>query len=206
MLAQGLRCGADMKVPVHCSSRQPQAGRSCCRSCALGADYVRRGRGRAGRKSCVYTPLLGHCSAADQQREGARAGLEASPSVTAVSEEKPLPPAERALQLNARQKAAAAAAGSPLTQTFGHTCPLASSALRFRSPSPRKPGGLEQQWLLAARQHNGQAEMRAPQRSPRAASPSCGEGPQVEPSLLEKEGEDTGLKVIRKGFHVVRAN
>lgn len=59
------------------------------------------GLGQAGQEElCVHSaarPLFcGYLSAADEQRKGARAGLEASPSVTVVYEEKPLPPAERA--------------------------------------------------------------------------------------------------------------
>lgn len=57
------------------------------------------GLGLAGQEElCVHTdarPLFCcYLSAADEQRKGARAGLEASPSMTMVYKEKPLPPAE----------------------------------------------------------------------------------------------------------------
>lgn len=61
-------------------------------TCALGL-------GQAGQEElCVHAaarPLFcSYLSAADEQRKGARAGLEASPSVTMVYKEKPLPPAQ----------------------------------------------------------------------------------------------------------------
>lgn len=88
--------------------KQLQAsGSSCChsikRACAAMACSARStctaGLGPAGQEElCVHTgarPLFcSYLSAADGQRKGARAGLEASPSMTMVYKEKPLPPAE----------------------------------------------------------------------------------------------------------------
>lgn len=60
------------------------------------------GPGQAGQEElCVYSTaralFRGYLSAPNQQRKGARAGLEASPAVTGMlREEKPLPLAERA--------------------------------------------------------------------------------------------------------------
>lgn len=96
------------KVPVRFFLKQLKAsGSSCChsikRACTTVACLTRStcalGLGQAGQeKLCVHTaarPLFcGYLSAADEQRKGARAGLEASPSVTMVYEEKPLPRAE----------------------------------------------------------------------------------------------------------------
>lgn len=88
--------------------KQLQAsGSSCChsikRACTTMAcstpSTCTPGLGPAGQEElCVHTdaqPLFcSYLSAADEQRKGARAGLEASPSMTMVYKEKPLPPAE----------------------------------------------------------------------------------------------------------------
>lgn len=94
-------------MPVCFFSKQLQAsGISCCHSIKRACTTVTcltwstcaLGPGQAGQEElCVHItarPLFcGYLSAADEQRNGATAGLEASPSVTVIYEEKPLPPA-----------------------------------------------------------------------------------------------------------------
>lgn len=96
------------KVPVHFFYKQLQASGSCCchsreRACTAMAcsapSTCTPGPGPAGQEELsVHTdtrPLFcSYLSAADGQRKGAGAALEAGPSMTMVYKEKPLPPAE----------------------------------------------------------------------------------------------------------------